>query len=176
MSRNTTSTTTRAFMLAAALSLGVGAVHAEDLKGRIEGIDLTARTFSLNGETVYVTDKTDYENDYKRFEDLREGHYVEVDIKRRDGRLYADDIEFKLSDNKGAPKVNELKGRIQGVDPTAKTFALNGETVYVTDKTDYENDYKRFEDLRVGHYVEVDIQRRDGRLYADDIQFKQGKQ
>lgn len=85
----------RAFLLASALALGVGAAHAEDLKGRIQSIDHAARSFTINSEVVYVTDKTDYENDYKRFEDLREGHYVEVDIKRRDGRLYADDIEFK---------------------------------------------------------------------------------
>ncbi|NCT98421.1 MAG: hypothetical protein GXD23_13710 [Comamonadaceae bacterium] len=85
----------RAFLLASALALGVGAAHAEDLKGRIQSIDHSARSFTINSEVVYVTDKTDYENDYKRFEDLREGHYVEVDIKRRDGRLYADDIEFK---------------------------------------------------------------------------------
>lgn len=89
------SSTTRAFMLAAALSLGVGAAHAEDLKGRIQSIDLAAKAFVVNSETIYVTDKTDYENDYKRFEDLRQGHYVEVDVNRKDGRLYADDIEFK---------------------------------------------------------------------------------
>lgn len=86
---------TRAFMLAAALTLGMGAAHAEDIKGRIQSIDLAARAFVVNSETIYVTDKTDYENDYKRFEDLRQGHYVEVDIDRKDGRLYADDIEYK---------------------------------------------------------------------------------
>ncbi len=89
--------TTRAFMLAAALTLGVGAAHAEDIKGRIQSIDLAAKAFVVNSETIYVTDKTDYENDYKRFEDLRQGHYVEVDINRKDGRLYADDIEYKAS-------------------------------------------------------------------------------
>lgn len=87
--------TPRAFFLAAALTLGVGAVHAEDMKGRIQSIDMTARTFNINSETIYVTDKTDYENDYKRFEDLRQGHYVEVDVNRKDGRLYADDVEYK---------------------------------------------------------------------------------
>lgn len=89
--------TTRAFMLAAAMTLGVGAAHAEDIKGRIQSIDLAAKAFVVNSETIYVTDKTDYENDYKRFEDLRQGHYVEVDIDRKDGRLYADDIEYKAS-------------------------------------------------------------------------------
>lgn len=89
--------TTRAFMLAAAFTLGVGAAHAEDIKGRIQSIDLAAKAFVVNSETIYVTDKTDYENDYKRFEDLRQGHYVEVDIDRKDGRLYADDIEYKAS-------------------------------------------------------------------------------
>lgn len=89
--------TTRAFMLAAAMTLGVGAAHAEDIKGRIQSIDLAAKAFVVNSETIYVTDKTDYENDYKRFEDLRQGHYVEVDIDPKDGRLYADDIEYKAS-------------------------------------------------------------------------------
>lgn len=89
--------TARALLLAAALTLGVGAVHAEDIKGRIQSIDLAARAFMVNSETIYVTDKTDYENDYKRFEDLRQGHYVEVDIDRKDGRLYADDIEYKAN-------------------------------------------------------------------------------
>jgi hypothetical protein len=86
-----------AVLLASAMALGVGVAHAEDMKGRIQSIDKTARSFTIASEVIYVTDKTDYENDYKRFEDLREGHYVEVDIERRDGRLYADDIEFKKS-------------------------------------------------------------------------------
>lgn len=94
---NIRSATTRAFLLAAALTLGMGAVHAKDVKGRIQSIDLSARAFVVNSETIYVTDKTDYENDYKRFEDLRQGHYVEVDIDRKDGRLYADDIEYKAN-------------------------------------------------------------------------------
>ena len=85
----------RRFLLVSALALGAGVAQAEDLKGRIEAVDATARSFTVQNEVVYVTDKTDYENDYKRFEDLRVGHYVEVDIDRRDGRLYADDIEFK---------------------------------------------------------------------------------
>lgn len=88
-------TTLRAFLLAAAMALSVGAAHAADIKGRIQAIDLQARSFTVAGEVIYITDKTDYENDYQRFEDLREGHYVEVDVDRRDGRLYADDIEFK---------------------------------------------------------------------------------
>lgn len=85
----------RAFLVTAALALGTGAAYAEDIKGRITAIDTTAKTFTVNSEVIYVTDKTDYENDYKRFEDLRQGHYVEVDIDRRDGRLYADDVEYK---------------------------------------------------------------------------------
>ncbi|MCV0438127.1 MAG: DUF5666 domain-containing protein [Hydrogenophaga sp.] len=97
MSKHINPSVTRAFLLAASLALGVGAVHAEDLKGRIQSIDLTAKAFVVNSETVYVTDKTDYENDYKRFEDLRQGHYVEVDVDRKDGRLYADDIEYKAN-------------------------------------------------------------------------------
>ncbi|WP_137917694.1 DUF5666 domain-containing protein [Hydrogenophaga sp. 2FB] len=93
---------TRAFLLTAALALGTGAAFAEDIKGRITAIDTTAKTFTVNSETIYVTDKTDYENDYKRFEDLRQGHYVEVDINRKDGRLYADDVEYKsnIKENK----------------------------------------------------------------------------
>lgn len=94
---NNQRTTVRAFLLSAALVLGTGAAHAKDLKGRIQSVDLSAKAFVVNSETVYVTDKTDYENDYKRFEDLRQGHYVEVDIDRRDGRLYADDIEYKAN-------------------------------------------------------------------------------
>jgi hypothetical protein len=86
---------TRAFLLVSALTLTAGAAQADDLKGRIQSVDLAAKAFVVNNETIYVTDKTDYENDYKRFEDLRLGHYVEVDIDRKDGRLYADDIEFK---------------------------------------------------------------------------------
>lgn len=89
--------TIRAFLVTAALALGMGAAAAADIKGRITAIDPTAKTFTVNSEVIYVTDKTDYENDYKRFEDLRQGHYVEVDIDRRDGRLYADDVEYKAN-------------------------------------------------------------------------------
>jgi len=89
------SSTLRTALLTAALALGLGSAHAADVKGRIQSIDAAAKAFTVGGETIYVTDKTDYENDYQRFEDLREGHYVEVDVDKRDGRLYADDIEFK---------------------------------------------------------------------------------
>lgn len=92
-----TTSITRALLVSAALALGAGAAHAEDVKGRIQSIDLSARAFVVNAETIYVTDKTDYENDYKRFEDLRQGHYVEVDVDRKDGRMYADDIEYKAN-------------------------------------------------------------------------------
>ena len=92
-----TSSTTRALLVSATLTLGVGAAHADDIKGRIQSIDLAAKAFVVNAETIYVTDKTDYENDYKRFEDLRQGHYVEVDVDRKDGRLYADDVEYKAN-------------------------------------------------------------------------------
>ena len=94
---------TRAFLLAATLALGTGAALAEDLKGRITAIDTTAKTFTVNSETIYVTDKTDYDNDYTRFEDLRQGHYVEVDVDRRDGRLYADDVEYDADRKENKP-------------------------------------------------------------------------
>ena len=74
------------------LALGAGAAIAF-----FQSIDLAAKAFVVNAETIYVTDKTDYENDYKRFEDLRQGHYVEVDVDRKDGRLYADDVEYKAN-------------------------------------------------------------------------------
>lgn len=97
------SNTVRQLLLISALALGTGLAHAEDIKGRIQSIDLSARSFAVNGEQIYVTDKTDYENDYRRFEDLRVGHYVEIDIDRRDGRLYADDIEYKAKARENKP-------------------------------------------------------------------------
>lgn len=100
---NTTSLKMRPFMLAAAMALAAGAAQADDIKGRIQSIDLAARAFVVNSETIYVTDKTDYENDYKRFEDLRQGHHVVVDIDRKDGRLYADDIEYKAGARENNP-------------------------------------------------------------------------
>lgn len=65
---------------------------------------------------------------------------------------------------------DDIEGRIESINAAQRTFVVNGQTIHATDTTDYDDEYQRFSDLRVGHNVEVDVERRDGRLIATEIE------
>lgn len=69
------------------------AVLADDVEGEVEKIDAKTRSFVVNGEAFYVDDKTDYDDEYKRFEDVKEGDYVEIDYRDDNGRKLITEIE-----------------------------------------------------------------------------------
>jgi hypothetical protein len=87
-------TTLNRLLLSAALLTGAGAALADDdIEGRIESINAADRSFVVEGQRIFTTERTDYDDEYTRFEDLRVGHRVEVDVARREGRLIAEEIE-----------------------------------------------------------------------------------
>jgi hypothetical protein len=69
------------------------AVLADEIEDAIESIDTQTRSFVVGGKALYVDDKTDYDDDYKRFEDLKVGDKVEVDYRNDNGRFLATEIE-----------------------------------------------------------------------------------
>lgn len=80
-------------ILGAALLAPATAVLADEIEGVIDSIDAQTRSFVVNGQALYADDKTDYDDDYKRFEDLKVGDKVEVDYRNDNGRFLATEIE-----------------------------------------------------------------------------------
>ncbi|TVP89623.1 MAG: DUF1344 domain-containing protein [Pseudomonadaceae bacterium] len=69
--------------------------HANDIEGVIESVDADARTLTVQGITFETTDRTDYDDGLKLFDDLRVGQKVEVDFDYVDGRHIATEIELE---------------------------------------------------------------------------------
>lgn len=65
---------------------------------------------------------------------------------------------------------DDIEGRIESINAAQRSFVVYGQTIHATDVTDYDDEYQRFSDLRVGHIVEVDVERRDGRLIATEVE------
>lgn len=80
-------------LLAAMLCSPAGAALADDVEGAITSIDNQTRSVTVNGQAFYVDDKTDYDDDYKRFEDLKVGDRVEIDYRDDNGRKLITEIE-----------------------------------------------------------------------------------
>lgn len=79
--------------LAAMLFSPAGVALADDLEGTISSIDSKTRSITVEGQAFYVDDKTDYDDDYKRFEDLKVGDRVEIDYRDDNGRKLITEIE-----------------------------------------------------------------------------------
>jgi len=65
----------------------------DDLDGRIESINRSNQSFVVRGIRVIVTPDTEFDDEYRRFSDLRVGHRVEIDGQRRGQRFIAREIE-----------------------------------------------------------------------------------
>lgn len=82
--------------LALSLFLAPGLALADDdreVEGVVESIDAAARTLVVSGVTIHTDDRTDYDDDYSRFADIRVGDRIEVDYVVRDGVRVAKEIE-----------------------------------------------------------------------------------
>ncbi|SEO55737.1 DUF5666 domain-containing protein [Aquisalimonas asiatica] len=64
-----------------------------EVKGPIQAIDVERQTVTVQGIALETGRHTDYDDGYRRFEDLREGDRVEVEFEYRDGRHIATEIE-----------------------------------------------------------------------------------
>lgn len=75
----------------------IGVVMADDdhdVEGVIDGVDAVTQTVSMGGVSYYLTPSTDYDDDLKTFNDLREGQRVEIDYVEREGRRIVKEIEL----------------------------------------------------------------------------------
>jgi hypothetical protein len=67
---------------------------------------------------------------------------------------------------------DEIKGRIESIDPVGQSFVVKGTRFFVTQSTDYEEHLKGFSGLRVGQKVEVEYKNRDGKNFATEIELE----
>lgn len=67
---------------------------------------------------------------------------------------------------------NDLEGHIESVNAGEQSFVVQGITFHVTERTDYDDGLRTFEDLAVGQRVEVDFEYREGRHYALEIELE----
>lgn len=79
--------------IAALLCSPAGAALADDVEGTIASIDTKTRSLVVNDQAYHVDDKTDYDDEYKRFEDLKVGDRVEIDYRDDNGRKLITEIE-----------------------------------------------------------------------------------
>lgn len=82
--------------LALASCLGMGASLAaanNEVEGPIESVNKGDNTFVVQGITLTVNDKTDYEDGLKDFSGLVAGEEVEVNFVYEGGKHIARDIE-----------------------------------------------------------------------------------
>lgn len=80
----------------AALVLGLSAVsaHADDVEGEIESVDAEAKSIMVDGKTYSTNEQTEYEDELKSFDDLKQGLRVEVDYEETNGEMIATEIEI----------------------------------------------------------------------------------
>jgi hypothetical protein len=67
---------------------------------------------------------------------------------------------------------DEIKGRIESIDPVEQSFVVKGTRIFVTRSTDYEDHLKGFTGLREGQKVEVEYKYRDGKNFATEIELE----
>lgn len=82
--------------LALASCLGMGASLAaanNDVEGPIESVNSAEKTFVVQGITLHVNDKTDFEDGLNDISGLVQGENVEVDFIYEGGKHIARDIE-----------------------------------------------------------------------------------
>lgn len=65
---------------------------------------------------------------------------------------------------------DDLEGRVESINPSDRTFVVQGIRFVATAATDYDDGLRGFDDLREGQKVEVDFEYRDGRHFATEVE------
>lgn len=134
-----------------------------EISGAISGdYDSALRQFQLNGVTVQVTGRTEFDDGLSESR-LADGLFVKIEGEYREGLLYAEEIESRDGNA-------EVEGRIESVDLAQGRMQVSGVQVAISTNTLIENDDDDFrnrsqdlESLSPGQYVEVEgRQRSDG--------------
>ncbi|WP_061958510.1 DUF5666 domain-containing protein [Cupriavidus pauculus] len=75
------------------LASSMALAHADDVEGTVERVDAKARSFVIKGQTIHVDAGTKYDDGLNRFEDIKIGDRLEVDVHEKDGRKVAHEID-----------------------------------------------------------------------------------
>lgn len=70
------------------------AVHADDIEGVVESVDVEAGRFVVDGIEFDIDSRTEWEDGLRSLADLRPGMRIEVDYDYRDGRRVATEVEL----------------------------------------------------------------------------------
>ncbi|WP_131326164.1 DUF5666 domain-containing protein [Comamonas thiooxydans] len=71
----------------------VALAHSNDNNGAVDKIDNKAKSFVIKGQTIYVDSDTKYDDGLTRFEDIKIGDRLEVDVHEKNGRKLAHEID-----------------------------------------------------------------------------------
>jgi hypothetical protein len=143
-----------------------------EIEGVIADLDREARTFTINGLSVDYQ-LAEFDDDLDDADDLRDGLVVEVEGYLSEGVLMAREIEgdddwFDDDDDV------EISGAIAGdYDASDRQFLLNGVTVQVVSATEFDDGLSENR-LSDGLFVKVEGEYRDGLLYAEEIEPREG--
>lgn len=64
----------------------------------------------------------------------------------------------------------DLEGVVESIDASQGSFVVQGVTIHTDDRTDFDDEYRGLEDIKVGDRVEVDYIERDGRNIATEVE------
>lgn len=142
-----------------------------EIEGAVSGLDSQSQTFFINGlEVDYQS--AEFDDDMNQ-DDLVDGLIVEVEGFLENGILIAEEIddEDDLFDDDDDV---EIAGAISGdYDDSARQFQLNGFTVQVTGRTEFD-DGLRESDLSDGLLIKVEGNVLNGVLVAEEIEPRDG--
>ena len=93
MKLNARSTMRTLLFAVSALVCSAALAHSDDVEGVVDRIDNKAKSFVIKGQTIYVDADTKYDDGLTRFEDIKIGDRLEVDVHEKNGRKVAHEID-----------------------------------------------------------------------------------
>ncbi|MDO6541139.1 DUF5666 domain-containing protein [Photobacterium sanguinicancri] len=109
-----------------------------EVEGVLTWVNQDKTQIEINGRIrAEVTAKTEFDDGEKS--DLKMGRWVEVDLQAQGDTLWAKDIEFDDEQGEKAEDF-ELKGNASSVDQVKSQFELDGKTIIVNAKTEFDDD------------------------------------
>jgi hypothetical protein len=143
---------------------------SQQVEGRIEAIDATAKTLVVAGKTILTNTATTmrHGNDAYVFADLQVGWRVHVAGTPGTGGVLATSIEVQNTNGDIQVNVNGTIAALQGT-ATAFSFTVDGGLVKGDGATAFSGKDVSFAALKNGARVEVKGQQRNGYVYATSI-------
>ncbi len=155
------------------LDAGSGTGDPQQFRGVIQSINADLHTLVVSGVLVITTQQTVYQDLDRNtisFSDLAQGQFVKVQgTGFNEGSFLAGKIELENDLGGGGdgdlPPFNfRFQGRIMSIDPETRTLVVSDRLVHTNEFTRFENMLGQtiaFEDLALGHFVDVKGNRQD---------------